>query len=417
MRTLDEVRQRASTPTVVAVLALDSLVTGMFVPLSLLYLQAASRESLARIGIILTIAGVLSLPAPLWVGRLVDAHGAKRLVLIAQLVQGLGFVGYLFARNGVFIFLAAFIASVGQRIYWSSVFALATDISEHASRPRARERWFGLIASLRAVGYGVGAVIGGVAVASNAYVTGRVLVGVSTTLLAAAALFVGVLVSGRRTVSATEIIGSYRSLQRDRPYMILIAVNSLFCICNVMLSIALAPTIAKAWPSLSFLVGPLLALNTLIQAGLQIPVVRAVQRTTRVKALATAAILWCSWTLLVIGAMSLSRVWASALLVVSVLCYSFAQLIHGPLMNAISVEAAAPEARGRYLAVFQYSFAVATVVAPGLYTVLSTIQKGLPWIVVGTLVISSIPLIGMLARRMPALRAVASTSGGVSDTA
>ena len=391
---------------VVGVLALDSLVTGMFVPLSLLYLQASSGETLARIGIILTIAGVVSLPVPLWVGGLVDSCGPKPLVLAAQLVQGLGFVGYLVARDQTLIFIAALIASAGQRIFWSSVFALASDVSGHDARPRARERWFGLIASLRAAGYGVGAVVGGVALTANPEVMGRVIVASSAVLLAGAAICVGGLVDAYHEGPEGADGGSYRDLWRDRPYIRLIAVNVLFCLANVMLSVALAPTIIRSGPTLVFLVGPLLVANTLIQAVLQVSVVQAVQKITRVNALTAAAALWATWTALTVSAFAFSRFWATIVLVASVLCYSFAQLIHGPLMNAISVDAAPPESRGRYLAAFQYSFAIASVIAPGMYATLTTVHNSLPWIVVGGLVALTIPLIRALARQMPSLHPI-----------
>ncbi len=52
-------------------------------------------------------------------------------------------------------------------------------------------------------------------------------------------------------------------------------------------------------------------------------------------------------------------------LTVAVPCYSVAQLVHSPVSNALSADAAPVDIRGRYIAVFQYSFALAAGCADG----------------------------------------------------
>lgn len=393
-----------SAPVTVGVLGLDSLVAGMFAPLSLLYFVAVSGQPFARIGVVLTIAGALSLPIPLWVGRLVDTHGPKRLVVLAQLFQATGFASYLLADTTGLILAAALVASVGQRIYWSSVYTLASDVAAPGSGPRARERSFGVIATVRAAGYGVGTIVSGIAVAGDPRGLGRIIVAISAVLLAAAALAVSVLVRPHRQADASQPVpGGYRVLWHDRGYLALIAVNILFCTCNVMLSIALAPTITRALPSLTFLVGPLLALNTIVQAISQVMVVRLAAKISRKRALAVAAVLWASWALIVAVALHTPGHIAVVLLVASLLCYSFAQLFHSPLMNALSVDAARPDLRGRYLAVFPYAMATASVIAPGLFGVLFSVANELPWIAVAAVAVATIPLIAILTPRLPAL--------------
>jgi MFS family permease len=395
---------------VVAVLALDSLVLGMFAPLSLLYLVAVSGQSLVRVGVLLTVAGALALPVPLWTGRLVDTWGAKPLVLTAQVVQAAGFLGYLLGRDVGVLFVAAVVASVGSRIFWSSIFALVGEMTAADVRPRARERWFALIAALRAVGYGVGAVVAGVAVTLGAERVGRYVVLAAALLLVAAAVAVGLLPG--RGLAATDgedqdgpvaSLG-YRVLWRDRGYLGLAAVNVLYALCNVMLGIALAPTIARAVPGLLYLVGPLLVANTIVQATLQVVVARRVRRASRVRALALAGTLWAGWALLVVAALHAPRTAAVVVLVAGVLCYAFAQLVHGPLINALSVEAAPAALRGRYLAVFGYSTALAGVLAPALFAVLFTVANELPWLVLAVCGAAAAPLVIVLARRVPALR-------------
>ena len=396
---------------VVGVLALDSVVLGMFAPLSLLYLVAVSGQSLARVGVVLTVAGVLALPVPLWVGRLVDSRGARPLVISAQVVQALGFAGYLVTGALVAVFAAALVASIGQRTYWSSIFALVGEITASDTRPRARERWFSLIAALRAVGYATGAAVAGVAVATDPEAVGRAVVAVACALLLAAAVATAALVDSARPAEvAPQEPGQppqvgYAALWRDRGYLALTAVNVSYALCNAMLAIALAPTIRRSLPALVFLVAPLLVGNAVVQAVLQIPVAARVRRLARVRALALAGALWASWALLVVTVLHAPRTVAVIALAAGVACYSLAQLVHGPLANAVSVEAAPAALRGRYLAVFGYSTAVATVAAPGIFAVLFTAGAELPWLLVAVAGAATAPLIATVARRVPALRA------------
>ncbi|WP_316771237.1 MFS transporter [Streptomyces sasae] len=96
-----------------------------------------------------------------------------------------------------------------------------------------------------------------------------------------------------------------------------------------------------------------------------------------------------------------SLVWVGTLLSVAVLCYSAAQLVHSPVSNALSADAAPAEIRGRYIAVFQYSFAIATVVAPLLFSLLLDMSSAAPWITLAALALATVPGMLALAPRLP----------------
>ncbi|WP_328785546.1 hypothetical protein OHT68_48185 [Streptomyces canus] len=88
-------------------------------------------------------------------------------------------------------------------------------------------------------------------------------------------------------------------------------------------------------------------------------------------------------------------------LTVAVLCYSAAQLVHSPVSNALSADAAPADIRGRYIAVFQYSFALATVVAPLLFSLLFDLSSAARWIALAALALVTVPGMLALAPRLP----------------
>ncbi|MFE2423884.1 hypothetical protein [Streptomyces hokutonensis] len=189
----------------------------------------------------------------------------------------------------------------------------------------------------------------------------------------------------------------------------------MFALCNVMLSIAFPPFVDRQLPAVTWVVGPLLAMNTVVQAVLQTSVVRLIRPLSRPVSLCLAGVLWASWAGLTAGPLWLPRVLWVPCLTVAVLCYSAAQLVHSPVSNALSADAAPADIRGRYIAVFQYSFAIATVVAPLLFSVLFDLSGAAPWAVLATLALLTVPGMLALAPRLP--RAARVTGGAVRSAA
>ncbi|MER5531810.1 MFS transporter [Streptomyces sp. NPDC002677] len=405
-------------------LMVDSVVNGLFVPLSMLYLSASSGASLVRVGTLLSVAGLLSLPLPLWIGGLVDRLGPKPVVFVAQLLQAVGFLGYLMVRDGGGILLAATVASLGQRAFWSSAFTLVSNLSDRDPGGHSRERWFGIIGSLRAAGYGVGAIVAGVALSVKSGTVYRGAIGACACLLLVAAVLLewGVPWSAALPVRAGGVEPGdaepsnrgYRTLWADRPYLALVGLNTAFALCNVMLSIAFPPFIDRRLPAVTWAVGPLLAMNTVVQAVLQTPVVRLIRPLPRHTSLCLAGALWASWACLTAAPLSLPRAWWVPCLTVAVLCYSAAQLVHSPVSNALSADAAPADIRGRYIAVFQYSFAIATVVAPLLFSLLFAVSSAAPWVTLAVLALVTVPGMLALAPRLP--KSALATGGAERST-
>jgi len=117
--------------------------------------------------------------------------------------------------------------------------------------------------------------------------------------------------------------------------------------------------------------------------------------------LCLAGVLWALWACLTAGPLWLPRgLWVPCL-AVAVLCCSAAQLVHSPVADALSADAAPADLHGRYMAVIQYSFAIGTVVAPLLFSVLFEVSSAAPWLVLAALALLTIPGMPALAPRLP----------------
>ncbi|KUL41661.1 hypothetical protein ADL15_03370 [Actinoplanes awajinensis subsp. mycoplanecinus] len=129
----------------------------------------------------------------------------------------------------------------------------------------------------------------------------------------------------------------------------------------------------------------MLTANMILLASGQALAVRLVRPLSRARGLALAGVLWVAWALVYAAAL---RVPAAALvpyLLLGMIFYAAADLIHAPLSNALSAAAAPPAQRGRYLAVYQYSFAFANILAPTFFTALHARGPAVPWLALAAL--------------------------------
>ncbi|MBO0793359.1 MAG: MFS transporter [Ktedonobacteraceae bacterium] len=366
---------------------IDMLGTGMFAPFSLLYFQVKAGLSLSSIGLALSMAMMATLLVIPLTGVLVDHIGAKRLVLCAQLLQGLGFLGYLIVAHFVTLVGFALLVTSGQSMFWSSYFTLVAEIGGADER----DRWYGLVGALRTTGLGLGSFLAGLAVtttARNGYDL-VVLFNALSFFVAAGLVLFGVRGSPRRK-SSVQTQG-YQAVLRDRPFLLLIVANICFALCSNFLYLAVPVYFTTALKMPIWFVGVALAFNTVFVATMQTMMVRWLEPFKRTRALMGAGGIWCIWC--VTSALAIfipQRFLMPSLLVVGSL-YGLAQMIHTPTSNALAAGSSPEALRGRYLAIYQYSFFLANIVGPSLFAFLFTRRASLPW-----LVIAAIAVIGSL---------------------
>jgi MFS family permease len=383
-------------------MAVDTVGSGLFLPISLLYFTAVSHLALATVGLLASAGALATLPVPLAAGALVDRYGARAVVLAGQLLQGLGFLAYLVVRGPAEVLLAILVVAVGQRAFWSSFFTMVAALPADSTTPGApQERRFALVSVMQAAGYGVGALIGGLLAAAGTGAYRAVTLADGLTFLVSIALIVSAVPSGTAHRDPVAPKTGYRVLFRDRPYLALIAVNSIFCLCSVWMGVAL-PIYLVHGVNEPWLVGPLLALNTALLALGQTTVTRVMQPLARTRAVAVAGVLWVAWSAGFAVVADLPTALVVPYLVVVTMFYTFAEMIHAPASNALGAAAAPPEARGRYMAAFQYGFTFATIVAPVLFTSLFDYRPQAPWTVLAVLTALAAVAMPALGRALPA---------------
>ncbi len=282
----------------VAALTIDSVGNGLFLPLSLVFFTKLTDVSLPLVGLLVSIANLVTLPVPVWAGALADRFGPLPLVVGAQALQAVGFFAYSAVDGPVGIFVAATLVAIGVRFFWSAIFTAIADFADGTPGGRSHDSWYAIANMTRTAGLGVGGLVTGAAIASGSTTTYRAIAYAAAGCFAVAAVLIKLSVRAphhRDAESADR--GGYATLLRDRPFLALTGVNTIFAMSSMMLALAL-PTVmledlhGPAWLTSAVLVG-----NSILIAALAAPVVSRLRGYRRTRVIAASAALWALWAL------------------------------------------------------------------------------------------------------------------------
>jgi MFS family permease len=382
----------------VGALAIDAVGSGIWMPLSMLYFLHQTSLGLVRLGLAMTIANTVVIPLVAYLGALVDRVGPKRVMQLGNAGAAVTFVLYPFAHSLSAVTVLVFAASLTRTAFWSALGPMVTQITE----PGERELWFGFLQAMRNAGFGLGGVLAAVALSIGtdaAYQS--VVLGNAASYVAAFVLMLGVAGGGRVAQAQHAHRAGPWVAFGDRAYRVLVAVILCYALVGVTLNVAMPVYFVEVLGLPGWVPGTVFVINTVMIGVGQGLVVRRMTGVVRRRVLQTAV---------VFSALSFGLLWAADLVpveagVVVVLAgavvYTMGELTAGPVVAALSAEAAPPALRGRYMAATQLAWSVSSAIAPLLYSFLLDRGSWAAW--GGSLVLCVVwsGLVRVLGRRMP----------------
>ncbi len=343
----------------VAAIAVDAMGSGVFLPMSLLYFIAVTPLTLLEVGLAVSVGSAASLPAGLMIGGAVDRWGARSVLLTGNALQALGFMAYLWTQSMVAVTLWTMVIAVGRSAFWGSYGAIVAAISS----PGERERWFGFLGALRNVGFAVGGLASGVAISLDSRAVFAGVVAVNATSYAVAfALLLGV--PDTRGVPADTMPGTWREVLADRPYRWLVLTQLGHSLAIMVLNFALPVYVVEVLELPGWVSGAVFTLNTVMVGFGQGLVVLGLTGRVRWRILILVELVFAASWLVFWGASMFSAWWAIGVILLGAVVYTAAEMIGGPVLGALAVEAAPAHLRGRYLALTQLAWGIAGVIAP-----------------------------------------------------
>lgn len=389
----------------VLAIAVDALGSGVFMPLSILFFLHTTDVPLTSVGLAMSIAAAIAIPWVPVAGHLADTWGPKRLLVGANMVQAAGLAGYLVASSFPGILAAITVVSLGQSTFWASYSPTVAAVS----RPGEREMWFGFLGALRNLGFAVGGLAAGVAVAAGSAAAFRAAVGANiASYLVAGALLATVPVvvprRGRGGVAAAPApppFGGWRTILADRVYALVVLVNLTYALAGLALNIAIPVYATQVLGLPGWVVGGAYVVNTLICGFGQGPLVRAMTGHRRWRILAAGQLAFVAGYLGLIGLTRMPPHVAAVAMLLAVAVYTLGEIAIGPVITTVAVESRPAHLRGRYMSLFQLSWSLAGVVAPATYTWLLDLGPLPLWMLLIAVALAGAGLSPLLARRLP----------------
>lgn len=386
-------RVRGRRPFLAAMVT-DSLGTGMFLPFTVLYFVHTAGLTAPAVGVALTVAGFVVLPAPLAVAPGIDRLPARIVVAAGNLISCAAFTAYLFARGQLAVTVAAIAAGAGQATFWTATRALISEVAP----PGERRSWFALQTAIRNAGYGLGGLAGAAAVSFHTPAGFRALAAVDALSYLGAALL---LISWRqpppvarpaRSPAPGRIRSSYRSALTSRPLAAITATNTAFVLCGQVLTVVLSVYVVVTLHLAAWIAGLLYTLNTILVAAAQAPVTLVTRRIPHRHVLRGAAAIWAAAFGLLWAAAILPRDARPGVLAAAITIFTLAEILQGPVINALVTELAPAGNPGAYLSIFQLSWSVGQTIAPAV--LLGLLSAGTPWLWATTVSLCLIIILG-----------------------
>jgi MFS family permease len=379
-------------------LAIDSFGGGCAGPLVLLFFVRVADIPLGTAGLVLTVATLFSIAAPAVVGVVIDRVGPRNLVIGAQFAQGVAFAGFYFGRSLWLLFLCALVTTTGQRVFWSSIFSLLTDVSD----PGDRDRWFGLGGMMQAGGFGLGALAAGALLSFAGDTPFLIAMAVNAVTFFVAGVLLLRLHPAHTARAASQDSGPAPLLRKDKAFLVLIGANTVLALCTMLMGVGLPVYVTEALPAApEWIVGVLLAAVSVVLATGQTLVVRHTEKRRRTHVMVLAGLLWAVWGLLMAGLLHIPPGLVVPGLILATVVFAGADVLHAATSNALAAAVAPVKGHGKYLSYWQYSFTFAGVLVPGFFAQLFELEHEFPWLAISVLAVAAAVTILLLERALP----------------
>lgn len=352
--------------------------SGLFLTAGVLYFTQAVHLPASRVGLGLGIAGLLSLAVGVAVGHLADRRGARGVYATTLVVQALATAGFVLA-DSFWPFVLAVCAATGAK---AAGLAARSPLIRHFGGDRPQE-FRSYLRAVTNIGISLGALLAGWVVQVGTLTAYRVLVIGNGVAFAASAAILVLLPS---VGPAPAVSGPRWIALRDRPYLLLTALDGIMAIQFKVLTVAVPLWLVAATTAPRWLVSGTMLVNTVLVIALQVRAGRTVDSPaaggSAYRRSGVAFLVSCSLISLSAGA----SVWVAAtLLMAAVVVHTVGELWHSAAGFEVSFALAPQHATGQYLGVFGLGAGLAEALGPGLLIALC-ITWGRPgWYVAGAL--------------------------------
>ena len=369
---------------------LSAFATGSFLTGTAVFFTQIVGLTGAQVGLGMSIAGVVTLLLSLPLGRMSDRVGAKPLWAVGSLVEAVLYFAWPWAGGMVsFVALLSVLAAVstagntGRNVYRIAVF------------PReVRVRALAYMRAARNVGYTLGALAGGIALAIGTHVAIIAVPLLTGALLLLNAAMVAALPSIERqappSAHGDEVSAPAPPAWRNGGFVVLSACNGVLTSNQVLLNVVVPLWLVERTDAPHVLLAWLFGTNTVMAVLLQ---VRASRGSETVPG-ALRAVRLCGWSFvlscLVISLTHETVGWLSIVLIwLGHVTITGAELWQSASDWGFQAELSDHRRLGDYQGVWSLGYQVGPILFPGLYTFLALTWGAPGWALIALLAVTA----------------------------
>lgn len=261
---LGELRNDASVRALSLATLLGRIGNGLVSTIEVIYFTLIVGLSPVGVATALGVGGVASLLATVPAGNLVDRFGAKRVMIIAALLEGISILSLIFVQTVFWLSVAvAVISVIGTTFHVANTTVISQiGTGEDRIKIRAAER------AMANMGIGLGTVFAGVALAINSAWAYQAMMVLNCAFYLWAAAILNRVPNVEATVSKDEKIGIIAL--KDKRFLAATFLNGIVSLHFVIQGVALPLWIITYTDAPKWWVSVLFVINTVLVTGLQI---------------------------------------------------------------------------------------------------------------------------------------------------
>lgn len=364
----------------------NSLGSGLFVPVSVLYYTRIVGIDATGVGFGLTVAGVFGVAAAVPAGRASDRWGSRRVAAALWAGSALAMAANTLVRGYPgFLVVAVCFGALSQASFGVRG-ALIADVLPTESRVEAR----GYLRMVTNVAMALGGSMGAIALQVDTRTAYSALILLDAVTYLAPALAVARLpltdAAERAAQQGDTPAGSRWRAVRDLPYLVVTVLNAVLLLQASLLEVGLPLWIVQRTQAPRWSVAILVIVNCVLVALLQVRATRVASDVPgAVWAMNRAGLLLAACCAVFALTAGLPPVWAVVALTAGTVVQVLAEVLSIAAGWTLGYELADARAHGVYQGVFGSGMSVGTMVGPVLVTVTAVRHGTVGWILLAAL--------------------------------
>jgi len=348
---------------IILAMFIDQLGGMLIFPFFGLYITSKYNVGMTEVGVLFTIFALTGVIGSILGGALTDKFGRKIIIIFGLVVSALSSLLLAFAPNLNFIYLAGALVGLLGNMSGPAHQAMIADVLPEDKRADG----FGMLRIIANLAVVIGPAIGGL-LASRSY-TLLFIIDVITSVITAFIFYLYVPETKPEAVpdqdgkigeeqSIGEVLSGYFQVVKDRIYVVYIAGSLLMALAYMQMNTTLSVFLRDVHGIPDRGYGFLLSLNAVMVVLFQFWITRKIKRFAPMKIMAWGMVIYA------VGFTMYGFVATTIFFVIAMVIITIGEMLVTPTGQAIVAKLSPEDMRGRYMAVYGFSWIIPTAVGP-----------------------------------------------------